>query len=1001
MAAVDPDMDVGGRVFLIDGFSAVAARVGRSVTTLRGGFVRGVSAINTASRSLTDGLRRMADGSRGMEPAFRRGAADLRTFAGVLGGGLATGFRAAQTGAGSFASSLRRADSFVARFQRTVRSATAPLRRFGSELSAAFGGIGRYFSLGGVVQGLAGLLQASVRAGSEMANLRIAFTTMMGSAGAAEEHLRALQRFGATTPFEFADLAVHSRNLQAFGFQVSEVIPLLREFGDAAFVTNTGNAGVAALARVFGNVRQTGRITFGQLNQLAARGIPAHQILREQLNLTGLQLRNIARSGIPAERIMAALRTGMRQRFAGGMERALDTIAARVSNLNDLWGMFLVQVGDRLQPVVIAFLRQFARVLDTIDMDRLATRVSHVLSVATIVGRGVVGVLSLLGGAVSDTAERWNAGTGRMERRWIESFANIRDVMDGVVAMLSSSNSRGVARIPQGLHDALVRRGLWPLTLKIAQWGDRVRQIVGGFLEGFGTQLRASGQQLRGIAEGLGLVQPGMVMNRAEARQLGQDLARLVRGYMALRVAMIGLGAATTVVSAAMTFGRAVGAIGRGLLWAGGAVVRFVRWLPVAAAWTGRVTSFLRALGTVASRVIGNPFAGLARGGPILALLAAQILGAIALWRNWNAIQGQGARATGIRALASLLLGPWYALVHVVKEGPRQVAALGRGVVGVARAVGPVVGRALAAVGRFLWAGLVTAFTPVGRFFRVIGAFLVVALYVALASLWVRVRGPVTAFTAGVRGLVVRAGRAAMGVFDAVGRGAGAVAGRVREVVAAAGGAVAGFMLGVAVRVVGFGARVVGVARRVRSAVAGIFGGLAAGAFVWIAPLLARVAMVAVRMRVLLGSAFAWVAATAQMAFARLAEIILSPLRSIAARLIALFRALPRGMQPASLQGMVGDLEAFSRSSGGPVGGEPPAPTPAPSPAAPGPPPVQVSQRQQVAGQAASRAALPPAPVTVNVPQPVVQQVRVIVDGRELAASVERRQEGERLRQGR
>ena len=294
-----------------------------------------------------------------------------------------------------------------------------------------------------------------------MANLRIAFTTMMGSASAAQEHLRALQRFGTTTPFEFADLAVHSRNLQSFGFQVGQVIPLLREFGDAAFVTNTGNQGVGVLVRVFGNIQQTGRVTFGQLNQMAARGIPAHQILREQLNLTGEQLRNVARSGIPAERILTALRTGMRQRFAGGMERALDTIAARVSNLSDLWGMFLVQVCDRLQPVVIAFLRQFARALDTINMDRLADRLGNVLSVATLVGRGVVAVLSILGGAVSDTAERWNGSTQRMARGWTEWFGRVRDVLDGVVALLSTSNSRGVASIPRSLHGTSAGHAHW------------------------------------------------------------------------------------------------------------------------------------------------------------------------------------------------------------------------------------------------------------------------------------------------------------------------------------------------------------------------------------------------------------------------------------------------------------------------------------------------------------------------------------------------------------
>lgn len=62
--------------------------------------------------------------------------------------------------------------------------------------------------------------------------------------------------------------------------------------------------------------------------------------------------------------------------------------------------------------------------------------------------------------------------------------------------------------------------------------------------------------------------------------------------------------------------------------------------------------------------------------------------------------------------------------------------------------------------------------------------------------------------------------------------------------------------------------------------------------------------------------------------------------------------------------------------------------------------PVPVSVRQSAAAQAAGRPAAAPV-VHVTTPQPVVQEVRVMVDRRQIAAAVQDQRDSDRLRGGR
>ena len=420
--------------------------------------------------------------------------------------------------------------------------------------------------VGGAAVGLHRLIRNTMESGSQIENLEIAFTTMLGSADAARSHLEELQRFAVGKPFEFSQLAESSRTLQTFGFRVGEVTGLLQDMGDAAFVSNTGYRGVQTMTRVFGMMHATGKTTLGHLQQLARAGVPAFEILQQKLGMTGEQLQKIAHSGIPADRVITALREGMRERFAGGMERASRTLTARLSDLSDIAGNFYRTLYKTLGPQLIWFVDLLSNSING-NMSGITKTVTGVVSSVLAVGRILVGVL---GGAFGDVRGRWERDANGGLRSVTRMLQNFADIVEAVSVLVSSDNGRGLARIPRSMRENLERKGLWRSTVEFARFFGRVRAFLGGFVEGFSQGMTAAKRALDRMSDALGVSRLAMGTTRNDASRLGERVGKLVVGLIALRYALVAVRAASS----------ALGAGSRGL----GSLLQFAAANPILAA---------------------------------------------------------------------------------------------------------------------------------------------------------------------------------------------------------------------------------------------------------------------------------------------------------------------------------------------------------------------------------------------------------------------------------
>lgn len=211
---------------------------------------------------------------------------------------------------------------------KVIDLATAPLRalwNFATSIQGAILGATGAFS--GIYK--------PMEIAADFEQTQIAFETMLKSAEKADKFLKEASEFANKTPFEFPELINSSKLLMAFGFEADKVLDMLKTIGDTASGLGAGSEGIDRITRALGQMRAKGRAQTEELLQLQELGVPANQILQEELGLTGEQIANIGKESIEASKVIDALLRGMEKRFGGMMANQSRTAKGMLSTLKD------------------------------------------------------------------------------------------------------------------------------------------------------------------------------------------------------------------------------------------------------------------------------------------------------------------------------------------------------------------------------------------------------------------------------------------------------------------------------------------------------------------------------------------------------------------------------------------------------------------------------------------------------------------------------------------
>ncbi|RZS80186.1 tape measure domain-containing protein [Motilibacter rhizosphaerae] len=233
-------------------------------------------------------------------------------------------------------------------------------------LSARTAAVGTAF---GVMGGLAAASLARMavngaKAGFTLAEkleqARIGFTTLLGSAKAADTMLNNLKNFAKTTPFEFPELVTQANRLLAMGFASKQIIPLLTNAGNAVAAVGGNGETLDRVTLALGQINTKGHVMAQEMNQLTEAGIPAWQMLADKLgtNVAGA-MDKVTKRQVDSKTAMDAFMSGMEKSYGGMMDKQSHTVQGMISNIKDASGLAAANIVTAFFPAIKVVLNKF------------------------------------------------------------------------------------------------------------------------------------------------------------------------------------------------------------------------------------------------------------------------------------------------------------------------------------------------------------------------------------------------------------------------------------------------------------------------------------------------------------------------------------------------------------------------------------------------------------------------------------------------------------------
>ena len=406
-------------------------------------------------------------------------------------------------------------DGFKKEITGLQKTLNASLGKGGMGFSKAAVGV-----LAGISAGLGLVGFSAVKSAAGMEMTRTAFTQMLGSAEKAESFIKDLQKFAASTPFEFEQVKGAAQKFLAFGFTAEQVIPVLTSVGNAAAGLGMGQDGIDRLTLAMGQMAAKGKVSGEEMRQLAEAGIPAWQMLADKMGVTIPEaMDKVSKGGVSAAVGLDALVSGMDSKFGGMMEQMSQSMTGLWSTLSDNAGIALIAIGESLTEnlglkEILKSLgdmtTEFTTTLQSSGMaEALRTLIPPELEIAIYAVAAALTVamipavfnfgLSLTATALSAVAA-FTTGLGLLSQGItiaMGAFASISAAMSGfgALAMMTTANLSGLPLVL-----GLIRFGLMALWAALGPLGLAIIAVSAAVV-----YMMSSGTSLTGILQKMGI----------------------------------------------------------------------------------------------------------------------------------------------------------------------------------------------------------------------------------------------------------------------------------------------------------------------------------------------------------------------------------------------------------------------------------------------------------------------------------------------------------------
>jgi tape measure domain-containing protein len=331
------------------------------------------------------------------------------------------------------------------REEQRLRSRLAQRASSGTNafLAGAVGGITALVGVS-IVSEIRQAGEAWLEYSNKLQTTKIAFTTMLGSAQLAEDHLKELQAFALKTPFQFGELIDASQRMQALGFRAEQVIPVLTDVGNAVAAAGGGSERLDRVTLALSQIQSKGKVMTQELNQLAEAGIPAFKILQETLHKSRSEINEMVKDGeIGSKVFLDAFQKFSQQNFGGLMEAQSKTFSGAMSNVKDALlqtsATAFAPLFERLTQLATHFNEaaqssdDFKKKLETVGQVSV-TIFDGIVEVILAVRDAIRIVAAAISGEVTFVVETVKEGTHLAAAIFAETFATIKTIQGDAAA---------------------------------------------------------------------------------------------------------------------------------------------------------------------------------------------------------------------------------------------------------------------------------------------------------------------------------------------------------------------------------------------------------------------------------------------------------------------------------------------------------------------------------------------------------------------------------------
>lgn len=194
----------------------------------------------------------------------------------------------------------------------------------------------------GAAVGAGAIAKSFLDTASSFERLKISLDTL--TKGHGEEWFEKLNKWALKMPINTEKAIEAFKNLRAMGIKPN--LDQMTTLVDTTLALGGGEDVLLGIARALGQMQTKGKVAAEELMQLAERGVPIFQILKNQLGLTNEQLGKIGKLGLDVNEVIAAIFKGLKETFGGTSAKMMTKYSAELDTLNSYWKEFKRLVMD-------------------------------------------------------------------------------------------------------------------------------------------------------------------------------------------------------------------------------------------------------------------------------------------------------------------------------------------------------------------------------------------------------------------------------------------------------------------------------------------------------------------------------------------------------------------------------------------------------------------------------------------------------------------------------